>query len=235
MCIIEDRWITGPVGKKNALRLEREHFFRRRCRGNHRHPKAVLAQPAQDVFLDAVVIRHDPMPNWRQRAVLAVCGRPGGAFLVIGIPLIGDRRGDFAHVIHPDHPLALDRAPDRFLRRHFLRRQASLHRAARAQVAGQSACVDALDAGDLPMLQIFVERNLRTPVARDLAQFLDDKAAHVRRAALGIGGIRAVVADQRIGHRHDLSAIRRIGQHLLVAGHGSVETNLANRGAGGSE
>jgi len=97
------------------------------------------------------------MLNWWQRTILAVCDRPGGAFLIIGIPLVDGRRGDFAHVIHSDHPLALDGAPDRLLRRQLVRRQATLHRAARAQVAGQSACVDALDAGDLPMLQIFVE------------------------------------------------------------------------------
>src|SRR5438046_9964626 len=44
-----------------------------------------------------------------------------------------------------------------------------------------------------------------------------------------------VVADHRIGHGHDLSAIRRIGEDLLVAGHGRVEDDLAGRLADGAE
>src|SRR5439155_711799 len=44
-----------------------------------------------------------------------------------------------------------------------------------------------------------------------------------------------VVADHRIGHGHDLSAIRRIGEDLLVAGHGRVEDDLAGRFADGAE
>ena len=68
-----------------------------------------------------------------------------------------------------------------------------------------------------------------------LAQFLDHKSAHVRRPALGIGGVHAVVADQRVGHGHDLAAVGRIGQHFLVAGHRSVETNFADTAAGGAK
>ena len=40
--------------------------------------------------------------------------------------------------------------------------------------------------------------------------------------------VDAVIADQRIGHRDDLTAIRRIGQHLLITGHRGVETNFAD-------
>jgi hypothetical protein len=50
----------------------------------------------------------------------------------------------------------------------------------------------------------------------------------VRRGTFLIERIRSIIADERIGHRHDLPAIRRIGQHLLIAGHGSIETNLAD-------
>src|SRR5262245_2257151 len=101
------------------------------------------------------------MPNWWQNAVLAVSDRPDGTFPVIGIPLIGVWGGDFAHVIHAYHPLTFDGAPNHLLCRQLIRRQTSLHRTARPQMAGQSACVDTLDAGDLPKPQILVERNLR--------------------------------------------------------------------------
>ena len=41
--------------------------------------------------------------------------------------------------------------------------------------------------------------------------------------------VHSVIADQRIGHRHNLPFVRRIGEYFLVAGHGRVETNLAAR------
>ena len=92
----------------------------------------------------------------------------------------------------------------------------------------QRARVDPLHAGDLPGSQIIFERDFRTPAARNFAQFLDDKSAHVRFTAFLIERICAVVSDQRVSHRHDLTAIRRIGQHLLVTGHRGVETNFAD-------
>ena len=39
------------------------------------------------------------------------------------------------------------------------------------------------------------------------------------------------VADMRIGQRNDLTAIGRVGQDFLVAGHSGVEYHLAHRAA----
>ena len=97
---------------------------------------------------------------------------------------------------------------------------------------GERARVDALRARNVPVLQIFLERVFRAPATRDLAQLLDDKAARVRGAAFGIGGIGSVIADKRISHRDDLPAIGGIGQHFLIAGHRSVEANFAHTRAG---
>ena len=65
-----------------------------------------------------------------------------------------------------------------------------LHRALVAQVLGERAGVDALDAGDVPFLEI-VDRAIPSErqLLGDAAEFLDHKAAHVRagfrrRAAL---------------------------------------------------
>ena len=55
------------------------------------------------------------------------------------------------------------------------------------------------------------------------------------RPALGVGGVHAVVALMRRGHRHDLARVRRVGQDLLVAGHPGVEDGLAERLALGAE
>ena len=45
--------------------------------------------------------------------------------------------------------------------------------------------------------------------------------------AIGVRGIDPVVANLRIGHCHDLTVIRRIGQDFLIAGHARIEDNLA--------
>src|SRR5580704_4806713 len=50
----------------------------------------------------------------------------------------------------------------------------------------------------------------------------------MRLAAFRVERIYAIIPDQRISHGDDLTAIGRIGQHLLVASHGSVETNFTD-------
>ena len=65
-----------------------------------------------------------------------------------------------------------------------------------------------------------------------LGQFLDHETAHVRGLTFLIERVDAVVSDQRIRHRHDLPAIRRIGQNFLITGHRSVEANLTDACAG---
>src|SRR5689334_9157578 len=97
-------------------------------------------------------------------------------------------------------------------------------------MAREGASVDTLCAGNVPTAQVFLERMFRAPVARAFAQFLDHESPQVRVSDLGVGRVRAVVANARISHGNDLAAIRAIGQHVRVAGHGSVEANLADRG-----
>src|SRR5262249_18743866 len=92
--------------------------------------------------------------------------------------------------------------------------------------------VDSFRAGYIPFPQIFIERHFGAPVARDLGQFLNDEPAHVRRLTLLVERVDAIVSDQGIRHRHDLPAIRRIGQHFLVTGHRGVEANLTDACAG---
>ena len=50
----------------------------------------------------------------------------------------------------------------------------------------------------------------------------------MRPSAFLIEFVRSIIPNQRIRHRHDLTAIGRIGQHFLIAGHGSVKANLAD-------
>src|SRR4051794_41019505 len=46
--------------------------------------------------------------------------------------------------------------------------------------------------------------------------------------AFRIRRIDSVIADERISHGDDLSAIRRIGQNLLVSRHRGIEANLSH-------
>ena len=69
MRVGEDRWIARTIGKKNAFGIECERFFRGRGRGNNGDPETILAKPAQDIFLDPIVIGHDSIPNRRQRGL----------------------------------------------------------------------------------------------------------------------------------------------------------------------
>jgi len=56
------------------------------------------------------------------------------------------------------------------------------------------------------------------------------KPATWRPPRLHVHLIDAVIADERIGHRDDLGFVGRVGEDFLVAGHGSVEADLAARG-----
>jgi len=143
--------------------------------------------------------------------------------------------GDLAHVIHSDDAFPLIRLRDGFFFRKPFRCQARLHRPAFAEMPRQRPRVDPLDPGNVPARQIIFEGRFRTPVARNFAQLFDDKAPHVRFATFLVERVRPVIADERISHGDDLAAIRGIGQHFLVTGHRSVETNFADAGAGGAE
>ena len=59
-----------------------------------------------------------------------------------------------------------------------------------------------------------------------------DQAAHRRRHGFDVFVIGADNADMGKGEGHDLPGIGRIGENLLIAGHGGVEADLAHRAAG---
>ena len=53
----------------------------------------------------------------------------------------------------------------------------------------------------------------------------------MRLSALCIQRIYPVIADQRISHRNDLAAIRRVRQDLLIPRHGGIEAYFPDRRA----
>src|SRR5581483_6403328 len=74
-----------------------------------------------------------------------------------------------------------------------------------------------------------------TEVTGNVRQFADDEALDLRLAGFAVVVVDAVIADQRIGHCHDLSLVGRVGDDFLIAGHAGVEHNFASRFTGGAK
>jgi hypothetical protein len=80
-----------------------------------------------------------------------------------------------------------------------------------------------------------VEALGRAEAARVGHVLTDDAAQRMRVDRLDILGVRADIADVREGEGDDLARIGGIGHHLLIAGHGRVEADLADGLALGPE
>src|SRR5215831_18442754 len=98
--------IARAIGEENSGGIESERFICRRRRRNNRHLETFLAQQAQDVFLDAIVICDNPKSDWWQRPsvlpAVEMRDRPWGTELVLRIPAVNLLCRNFAHVIHPN-------------------------------------------------------------------------------------------------------------------------------------
>ena len=83
--------------------------------------------------------------------------------------------------------------------------------------------------------QVVVQRAGGAKIARHTTVLTHDEASQMWAAALHILLVDAVVANLRVGHRDNLTAITWIGQNLLITGHGSVEDDFAIHLTGGTE
>src|SRR6266516_6517295 len=147
--------ISGAVGKKNAIRVECEHFFGRGCGRDNADAESALPERSQNVAFHSIIEGNNTMTDWRKNLITAL-QRPFLAQLIIRIPLKNIRRGYFAHVIHPDDAFAIDGALDCFFTRSNLSGEAGFHRATRSEMPGERACIDALRARNFPAPQIII-------------------------------------------------------------------------------
>jgi hypothetical protein len=76
-------------------------------------------------------------------------------------------------------------------------------------------------------LEVGIERLLAAPTAHHRRKLAHDQAGDVGLARLDVERVDPGVADERIGHRHDLPLVRGIGQDFLVPGHRGVEADFA--------
>src|SRR5215471_9174090 len=83
-------WIARAVGEKNSVGIESEHFFGCRGRRHNSHLKAFLAQQAQNVFLDPVIVGRDSkLDRWKRAFISAITrNRPRRAELVLQVPAV---------------------------------------------------------------------------------------------------------------------------------------------------
>ena len=118
------------------------------------------------------------------------------------------------------------RAPDRRLAIDVARRRDDRPQAAaRAQVPGERPGVDAGDGRDGRVAQ--QRRELACVVEHGGGRVRDDEGPEPRSERLVVGGEPAVVADERVGHDHDLAGIGRVRADLLVAGLAGVHDQVA--------
>ena len=105
-----------------------------------------------------------------------------------------------------------------------------------AEFLRQRAGIDAIDAGDMFLLEPVAEAALRVPVAIFAAIIADDDsfgmnllAFHEGREAVRLEGARrdTVVANQRVSQDHQLSGVGRVGQALRIARHCGIENHFA--------
>ncbi len=243
--IAEGGGIARSVAEEDAGGLVLQGLGRGRGGRDHLHPETALPQTPEDVVLDAEVVGHDgdvrrgqrfpPRPGLGVRGV--VLDQLEGRALLVGL-VPGECLGmrDFAHVIDADQPRPRARA------RHGVvvveagfGAQKSLHRPRHAQPLRQRPGVDALDARNAVLHQILREAQIGAPVAHDGRQLAHHEPGDMGLPRLHVDAVDPVIPDVRVGHRHDLPLVGRVGEDFLVAGHRGVEADLAARGSAGAE
>ena len=177
-------------------------------------------EPAQDVVLDAEVHHHDARPRSLNRRLRRR-------------PLLGPGvRARARHAIDQGQTFHLGRAArllDQRIGIEVHRREAAAHHAAIAQVPRERARVDARDSRHAAGLQQIAQPARRAPVARVIAELATHHRLRAQPVALEVFLVDPVVAQQGIREGDDLSAVRGIAQHLLIARHGGVEDHLSRR------
>ena len=95
--------------------------------------------------------------------------------------------------------------------------------------------VHVLDPHDPVRRQVVLQTGAAPPRAGKPGRLAHDEAGHLRPCRLHILRVGAVVADERVGHGYELPGVGRIGENLLIAGHGRVEDDFADGDPGVTE
>ena len=197
------RGIARTVRQEHTVGLPREHRGRRRRCRNHVDPAPHGDEVVEDRMLDAEVVGDDD----EGRSVGTDGVRLGGRDRLHEVAAVGAAVG---------------------LRRRQQRvtigaSECTGHRTRLADVARQTARVDAGDARDPLCLQEPVEVVGGPPVRGPAREIADDDPTAMRCVSLGVVAVDPVVADVRVRERDDLARIRRVREDLLVPRERGVE------------
>ena len=217
--------VAGAVGHEEAVGVDGLDVVEGGRGGQHVHPDAALGEADRGHALDAQVDRGDAEPRLAVPAV------------VLGLHRVGLVDADFLGQPGAFHRRAGQDGVDEFLVRGaggVAGEDAGAHGLVFAQVAGDGAGVDALDADDALLDELVVQGALGAPVGGAAGGVADDVAGHPDAAGLGVVVVDAGVADVRRGLDHELAGVGGVGDGLLVAGHAGGEDGLAQGGAGGA-
>ena len=151
------------------------------------------------------------------------------AFLAHSRHLVRDIGGDTASQIESLHERMLVDLFEHFGFRHPRWSDRPAHGALGADVPRERARVQVRDPRDSVLSEIGFEADLGAPIGVESGSLADDEARHPRRRGFTVLRVRTVVADERVRHRHQLARVGRIGEHLLVPGHASIEHDLTER------
>jgi hypothetical protein len=233
------------VGEEYSVGLQGQDLFRPGLGGNDQDLTAAAGQVANDVVLHPEIHgRHPvflfhrgrdglpppPLPEPEPRSPYPL---PSG---LRPAPFVGLLAGNCLHPIASFHA---GRSPGFFDQR----RRGKIpggedppHGSCRAKVLGQGPRVDPFDSHDSAAAQIIAQAALGPPVTRESAVLLHHEPLHMRMEGFQVFLIHPGISDQGVRHGHNLAFVGRIGENLLIAGHGGVEDHLPHvfpRGAKG--
>ena len=180
--------------------------------GNANHFHVTFQQAADDVMLDAAIHKEH--------------------FLLTGSFVVTDNllAANFIHIIH------IGIRGLRHFIRFIIKGDTSHHHPMLAKHLCQFAGIDARDARNLFAFQPVTETFHRIPmaiiftiIAYNNGFGMDMLALHKSGKPIRFESKRrhTVIAHQRIGERHQLSGIRRVGQAFGITRHGCVEDHLS--------
>ena len=200
--------VAGTVGQHHAVIASGEHLGGRGVGGQDGHVAAARIQAEGHVALLAEIHRGDLVLGVLHREMLRLSGGHAlhRAADAVGLQLL-------LHLIH----IKMLRTGDH-----------AVHAALVAEDLGQRTGVDALNAGDVVLFQIIVQRALAAEIAALLGELAHNKGLRPGTGGLIVLVVHTVIADEGIRHHNALPRIGRIGQDLLITHHRSVEHHLAD-------
>ncbi len=213
--------VTRAVREKDAVGPKRERLPGGGGGGNHMHLATRGREQAQDVALDPEVVGHDLEPRRNDESGL--------------LEVVGGGGGDFFREVEAVHVAGGARAPHQGRKVEGGVRDDAALGSVSPQVPGQRAGVDAADPHDALLVEPVFERPLGAITRIERGDLADHEARHLSLRGLHIVRAHSVVADVRIGHRHDLAGVGGIGQNLLIPRERGVEDHLAGGLAGTAE